>query len=272
MAIVDGHIRCGSCGEDKSLPAFSPSVAAQGYGRCRECAREANRLARAADPERFRQYRRSFVARNPLAARAAGKKWDKRKQAEYLASPVLDGVMRCSTCHEEKAVGAFTPSVVARGCGVCRKCKQIAKLDYLRRNRTKVNAANRARRMRRGEAARAVARTHYRDNREKYRGYNLGKYGITAADYDALIALQGGGCACCGAKANRDGKRLAVDHDHDTGVVRGILCSNCNRGVAALGDHIDGVRRALAFLERAQHRAPVRAAPTMRINLLNGVN
>lgn len=51
-------------------------------------------------------------------------------------------------------------------------------------------------------------------------------YGITADDYATLLAAQGGRCAIC--RARPKSKRLAVDHDHKTGAVRGLLCSRCN--------------------------------------------
>lgn len=55
----------------------------------------------------------------------------------------------------------------------------------------------------------------------------IGKtYGLTATDYDALLQAQGGRCAIC--RARPKSKRLAVDHEHKTGAVRGLLCSRCN--------------------------------------------
>ena len=54
-------------------------------------------------------------------------------------------------------------------------------------------------------------------------------YDISAADYEYLLAFQGGGCALCGRPPGR--VRLAVDHDHKTGFVRGLLCMNCNRAI-----------------------------------------
>lgn len=52
-------------------------------------------------------------------------------------------------------------------------------------------------------------------------------YGITHEDYLNMLELQGGGCAICGRKA-ASGKYLHVDHCHITGVVRGVLCHQCN--------------------------------------------
>lgn len=51
-------------------------------------------------------------------------------------------------------------------------------------------------------------------------------YGLTPDEYSALLAAQGGKCAIC--RARPKSKRLAVDHDHKSGAVRGLLCSRCN--------------------------------------------
>lgn len=178
---------------------------------------------------------------------------------------IVDGHIRCSRCRHLKPVSEFQPSIVRVGCGACRDCKYAAKRAYEQRNPERVNAARNEHRKRNHAHHREVMRAHYRNNLSLYRGYNLGRYGITPADYDALLADQGGACACCGSTTNRNGKRLFVDHDHETGAIRGILCLNCNRGLAALGDTIVGVRRALAYLERAEAK---RRGPILRINLL----
>src|SRR5437867_13162633 len=53
--------------------------------------------------------------------------------------------------------------------------------------------------------------------------------GLSLAEYDALLAAQGGGCAICDRPPKT--RRLDVDHDHRTGKVRGLLCHRCNRGL-----------------------------------------
>jgi Recombination endonuclease VII len=53
--------------------------------------------------------------------------------------------------------------------------------------------------------------------------------GITDVEYGAMLRVQGGGCAICGAKPKT--RRLHVDHDHATGQVRGLLCHRCNRAL-----------------------------------------
>ena len=60
---------------------------------------------------------------------------------------------------------------------------------------------------------------------------NVRKYGLTKESYRNLVALQKGVCALCG---NPQLPRLDVDHDHETGAVRGLLCRRCNGGVGAV--------------------------------------
>lgn len=54
------------------------------------------------------------------------------------------------------------------------------------------------------------------------------EYGISLEDYEKMIDNQGGHCVLCGG-VNPDGRKLAVDHDHETKRVRGLLCLQCNR-------------------------------------------
>jgi hypothetical protein len=77
------------------------------------------------------------------------------------------------------------------------------------------------------------------------------KYGLTLEQYESLLAAQGGGCACCKAITPRGrGTYFVVDHDHETGQIRGLLCNPCNLGIGALGDTIEGVERAARYLRR----------------------
>lgn len=58
-------------------------------------------------------------------------------------------------------------------------------------------------------------------------------YGVGADEYAARLAAQGGGCAICGARPRT--RRLAVDHNHRTGAVRGLLCYRCNHLLLGAG-------------------------------------
>lgn len=76
-------------------------------------------------------------------------------------------------------------------------------------------------------------------------------YEISREDYDALLAFQGGRCWVCGQVPR--GRRLAVDHDHATGKVRGLLCSGltygCNVSLARVLNDVEAARRLLEYVE-----------------------
>ncbi len=81
------------------------------------------------------------------------------------------------------------------------------------------------------------------------RNSRLRRYGITPKDYDALFAAQDGRCAICGTtEAGAWGGLLPVDHDHETGDVRGLLCHNCNGGLGQFCDDPDRLLAAAAYL------------------------
>ena len=91
----------------------------------------------------------------------------------------------------------------------------------------------------------------------------LETYGITAEEYYKIHEAQGGRCYIC-QRANGSVRRLAVDHDHDTGLVRGLLCKPCNRNVLGHArDDIEYFERAIAYLQTppAQQVVGERVAP-----------
>jgi hypothetical protein len=89
---------------------------------------------------------------------------------------------------------------------------------------------------------------------ETTRRYRLVKqYGLTPAEYDAMLAAQGGLCAICRQPEEQrgpDGKvrPLAIDHNHATDEIRGLLCSRCNTGLGWFRDDPAMLVAALAYL------------------------
>lgn len=71
-------------------------------------------------------------------------------------------------------------------------------------------------------------------------------YRITEAEYDTILQFQGGVCAGCGQPPR--GIRLAVDHDHKTGRIRGLLCWLCNRAIGILRDNAFAATRLGMYL------------------------
>lgn len=83
---------------------------------------------------------------------------------------------------------------------------------------------------------------------------NLRRYGITLEQYEQMLEAQGGVCAICGrperSKVYKHGPRsLAVDHGHETGRIRGLLCFSCNTNLGKFDHDLDLLRSAIEYLE-----------------------
>lgn len=99
-------------------------------------------------------------------------------------------------------------------------------------------------------------RLEYNRNRSAYNattqrnGRLKSVYGISVDEYQAMLDAQNGKCAICDSDNN--GKTLNVDHDHETGVVRALLCHGCNTALGLLGDDVNRCLSAAAYLMRHQ--------------------
>lgn len=119
---------------------------------------------------------------------------------------------------------------VPRGHKRCPQCKEVKLHSEWERN--------------------ATASDGYASYRKQCRAARLQqsyfkrKYGITMAQRDEMIASQMGICVIC-----LSAPAAHVDHCHETGRVRGVLCFNCNSAIGKLGDDPDTLRRAIAYLE-----------------------
>ena len=83
----------------------------------------------------------------------------------------------------------------------------------------------------------------------------LSQYGLTPEEYDEMFAAQEGKCAICKRVPSGNGvdrHNLVVDHDHDTGKVRSLLCDFCNRGLGIFRDSPDDLIAAAAYLLQHQ--------------------
>ncbi len=149
---------------------------------------------------------------------------------------------------------AFLPT--ARGQKYCGRQKERGTCSWLNgRDQTKrfvVENKDRCRDQRRAWARKRAEdptyREHLRDrHRRKY-------YGITREQFDAIKAAQGGGCAICGQPRGRFlrgcDRDLAVDHDHATKLLRGLLCDDCNIGLGMFEHSIERLQSAIGYLQR----------------------
>lgn len=76
------------------------------------------------------------------------------------------------------------------------------------------------------------------------------QYGITLGDYEQMLVEQDFKCAICGNEDEVEGRRLAIDHCHDSGEVRGLLCGKCNRGLGLFYDNEDLLQNAIQYLNK----------------------
>lgn len=83
---------------------------------------------------------------------------------------------------------------------------------------------------------------------DRHDGILRRNYGITLDEYNSMYAKQNGLCAICLKPDEVEGRRLAVDHDHETGQVRALLCGNCNRGLGNFKDDANMLIKATRYL------------------------
>lgn len=76
-------------------------------------------------------------------------------------------------------------------------------------------------------------------------------YGISYQEYLTILEVQQNSCAICGVDQEDVSRAFAVDHCHDTGKIRGLLCSNCNTGIGNLRDDVGLLQRAIEYLNNA---------------------
>jgi hypothetical protein len=166
---------------------------------------------------------------------------------------------KCRICKIEKPLNEFHR---ARGTrdghrGECKECfRQLWKARYEADPERRRRAVARAKAWQeRNPEKHAEIQREYRDSGRKAddmrRGHLKRNYGLTPADYEAMLAAQGGGCAICAAPRPA-GQALHVDHCHDTGAVRGLLCFTCNAGLGMFDHDADGLARAATYLRSAR--------------------
>lgn len=101
------------------------------------------------------------------------------------------------------------------------------------------------RRLKKGDKVRGDRKKRLSTN--VWRSLLKSKFGITEETYNQILIRQGNRCAICGSY--QVSKRLAVDHNHSTGKVRGLLCVNCNLGIGSLKEDRQILENAIEYLE-----------------------
>ena len=126
----------------------------------------------------------------------------------------------CARCHFPRPFSDFHRDCTSKDGhkSYCKPCNEIYRVEYRKRYPTR-----------------------QRSSRLKY------DYGITVEQYDAMLKKQNHVCAICNTFP--PGKRLAVDHNHETGKIRGLLCANCNAGLGWFKENTSRLNAAILYLE-----------------------
>lgn len=94
------------------------------------------------------------------------------------------------------------------------------------------------------------ARDNNPEFRKNARKSNLKRqYGMTPEEYDQMLEEQDGRCKICGTHQSELKRRLAIDHCHKSGKIRGLLCADCNTGIGHLKDDPKILEKAKQYLE-----------------------
>ena len=106
----------------------------------------------------------------------------------------------------------------------CKECRSFKTKEWRSKNENMLNIKNASRKM-------------------------IVRYGISIDDYDDMLRSQNGVCAICGtSKIAKNKTRFAIDHCHNTGRIRGLLCTNCNSGIGKLKDNPNILIKAYEYL------------------------
>lgn len=171
------------------------------------------------DPRAYKAYQKAYQLKNRERKSEQKKAWYKKNRQGILAHAKL---------YRENNVEAT---------------KVRAKRDYLKHRDVRL-AQEKAHRQSKEYQAR---RFGWLLNRE---------YKLTPEQYDKMLASQGGVCAACKRKCAAK-SRLGVDHDHATGIVRGLLCGKCNSALGLLGDSAERVEALADYIRTHEVRKAV---------------
>jgi hypothetical protein len=167
---------------------------------------------------------------------------------------------RCNACGALKPLEHYYRALGTRDGrrGDCIDCTKAAKRERHARNAEAYRARARqwaAENPERRAAYQREYRTRPEVKRRARDAYYRRTHGISADDFDRMLAEQNGRCAICGRVPEREAA-MHVDHDHLDGHVRGLLCIDCNQGIGKLREDPSILLRAVVYL-RQRGAAPL---------------
>ena len=175
-------------------------------------------------------------------------------------SPNLEGMRKCSQCLQEKDDTQFRNGKNKTGTfkdAKCKACLKIREAKYYQGHKKEKKDWEKKRREQDLEAFKkksreAQARYRKNPNNTIHLRYLKSRYGMTLEEYAELFDKQKGLCAICSTppRETKRGNRLHVDHSHETGKIRGLLCHLCNSLLGNAKDRTDTLKKAIDYLEK----------------------
>lgn len=178
-------------------------------------------------------------------------------------------IKTCTICNTPKVVTDFYKSSrhssgYQSNCKSCESSrKKSAKAITQRRarykkNKSKIIAVNKAFRLKNLERSKLVSKAYYERNKDKALQHGWKQKGIlntsgkyfTIDDYKQALVDCNNVCEICGKNGDLHKKGLVVDHNHDTGLFRGILCTFCNTALSYMKDDVVILNNAIKYLKK----------------------
>jgi hypothetical protein len=170
------------------------------------------------------------------------------------ADDPYETVKVCSECEETKALADYPPDNRRKDKhgSKCRVCSRKIREAYYQRYPDK----EAERRLKNTAAGNAWYQRNRATQLTRIKWYRIQKlYSLTFEQYMALLKDQGGRCSICRSDdPGRGNGYFLVDHDHETGHIRGLLCHTCNLGLGLFGDDPRRMREAAKYVERYRQR------------------
>ncbi len=250
--------RCTRCKVEKLRTEFYKSKSQSGGYRyeCKKCSTILKADYTRRNPKKNCEASKAWAKRNPDKIRAnsfaqSSKRsgiTDKEHRARLAKKKGerAQDIKQCTRCKTTKPTSEFYGLTNDRGhkylAAECKACAAGRSNEWREKNPEKANASAR-------ESQRRYRRAHPEESERKWRTSAYKKFGITVDDYDKMFKAQNGVCKICELPQSGRFKHLAVDHDHETGKVRGLLCMTCNRNLGYV-ERDNRLRRILEYLKK----------------------
>lgn len=130
----------------------------------------------------------------------------------------------------------------------CSKCNETRDyFEFYKDSKTKDGYSYSCKNCRKNYAAQYAKTNKYKEKVRRNKWKQAG-IDVTFEQYEQMFKEQDGCCAICKTNVNQFNKGMCVDHNHTTGKVRGLLCTDCNRGIGSLKDNKELLQKAIDYL------------------------